>query len=197
MKQIPRPYFPKAGKIYSALSKRGELSILETFCCRGNTNATRQTNFRIRLLTGCDGLEQDASHFRYRTQGRSSGDPNLQTMWSRSWEHRALYYELPFPRRGQEFCPWISPTPSLPTLTQPGTRPRRIQRCHTRNWLDWPQTYSTLYHRISISTQGCQNGHITFSTIGFYCCPSGLLSGIGNNKEEEAWHTHQMCWQST
>ena len=83
----------------------------------GDTNATRRTNFQIRLLTGCDGLEQDASHFRYRTQGRSSG--------------------------------------------------------------------STLYHRISISTQGCQNSHITISTIGFYCCPSGLLSGIGGNKEEE------------
>ena len=78
VKQIPRPYFPKAGKIYSAPSKRGELSILETFCCRGDTNATRRTNFRIRLLTGCDGLEQDASHFRYRTQGRSSGDPTCK-----------------------------------------------------------------------------------------------------------------------
>ena len=59
-------------------SKRGKLSILETLCCRGDTNATRRTNFRIRLLTGCDGLEQDASHFRYRTQGRSSGDPTCK-----------------------------------------------------------------------------------------------------------------------
>ena len=44
----------------------------------GDTNATRRTNFRIRLLTGCDGLEQDASHFRYRTHGRSSGDPTCK-----------------------------------------------------------------------------------------------------------------------
>ena len=44
----------------------------------GDTNATRRTNFRIRLLTGCDGLEQDASHFRYRTHGRSSEDPTCK-----------------------------------------------------------------------------------------------------------------------
>ena len=44
----------------------------------GDTNATRRTNFRIRLLTGCDGLEQDASHFRYRTHGKSSGDPTCK-----------------------------------------------------------------------------------------------------------------------
>ena len=40
----------------------------------GDTNATRRTNFRIRLLTGCDGLEQDVSHFRCQTHGRSRGD---------------------------------------------------------------------------------------------------------------------------
>ena len=44
----------------------------------GDTNATRRSNFRIRLLTGCDGLEQGASHFRYRTHGRSSGDPTCK-----------------------------------------------------------------------------------------------------------------------
>jgi len=38
----------------------------------GDTNETRQTNFRIRLLTGCDGLEQDASHFSYWTHRNAS-----------------------------------------------------------------------------------------------------------------------------
>ena len=33
-------------------------------------------NFRVRLLVGCDGLELDASRFRYRQlSSRSTGDP--------------------------------------------------------------------------------------------------------------------------
>ena len=66
----------------------------------GDVKATRSTNFRIRLLTGCDGLEQDASHFRYQTQSRPPWGPYLQAMrlWSR--ERRALYPELPVPRHG-------------------------------------------------------------------------------------------------
>ena len=58
------------------------------------------------------------------------------------------------------------------------------------HWIDHRPTQH-LYHRISISTQGCQNSHITISTIGFYCCPSGLLSGIGGNKEEEEEKRYQ------
>ena len=63
----------------------------------GDTNATRRTNFRIRLLTGCDCLEQDASHFRYRTHGKSSGDPTCKLcgLGPENTEH--FYYELPFP----------------------------------------------------------------------------------------------------
>ena len=31
-----------------------------------DTRATRRNNFRIRLLVGCDGLEANASHFRWK-----------------------------------------------------------------------------------------------------------------------------------
>ena len=48
----------------------------------GDTNATRRTNFRIRLLTGRDGLEQDASHFRCQTHGKYSGDPTCKLVVS-------------------------------------------------------------------------------------------------------------------
>ena len=39
---------------------------------------TRRNNFRIRLLTGCDGLEADASRFRQRRNGRSPNDPSCK-----------------------------------------------------------------------------------------------------------------------
>ena len=39
---------------------------------------TRSNNFRIRLLTGCDGLEADASRFRRRLNGRSPNDPSCK-----------------------------------------------------------------------------------------------------------------------
>ena len=39
---------------------------------RGLPSLTRMNNFRIRLLVGCDGLEADASRFRYRSR---SGAP--------------------------------------------------------------------------------------------------------------------------
>ena len=46
----------------------------------GDVKATKSSNFRIRLLiyTGCDGLEQDANRFSYRTQSRLSGDPTCK-----------------------------------------------------------------------------------------------------------------------
>ena len=40
--------------------------------CRINTPSA---NFRMRLITGCDGLESDASRFRYRKDGVPSGYP--------------------------------------------------------------------------------------------------------------------------
>ena len=39
---------------------------------------TRRNNFLIRLLTGCDGLEADASRFRQRRNGRSPNDPSCK-----------------------------------------------------------------------------------------------------------------------
>ena len=59
----------------------------------GDVKATRRSNFRIRLLTGCDGLEQDASRFRYRTQSRLPGDPTCKLCGSgpENAEHFILY----------------------------------------------------------------------------------------------------------
>ena len=43
---------------------------------RGLPALTRMNNFRVRLLVRCDGLELDASRFRYRLlSSRSTGDP--------------------------------------------------------------------------------------------------------------------------
>ena len=36
---------------------------------------TRLNNFRMRLLVGCDGLEQNAARFRYRNTGTAPSDP--------------------------------------------------------------------------------------------------------------------------
>ena len=35
---------------------------------------TTRTNFRVRILVGCDGLEADASRFRRRMNGTAPGD---------------------------------------------------------------------------------------------------------------------------
>ena len=41
----------------------------------GDVQRTRATNFRIRLLAGCDGLEKDVARFRSRHNGISPADP--------------------------------------------------------------------------------------------------------------------------
>jgi hypothetical protein len=43
-----------------------------------NTKKTRNNSFHIRLLTGCDGLEADASRFRQRRNKRSPNDPSCK-----------------------------------------------------------------------------------------------------------------------
>ncbi len=46
-----------------------------TSCCLRDRSLHGPSNFRVRLLVGCDGLELDASRFRYRTnQNISPGD---------------------------------------------------------------------------------------------------------------------------
>ena len=44
----------------------------------GDPALTRLNNFRIRLLVGCDGLEQDASRFRRRTTGAPRSDASCK-----------------------------------------------------------------------------------------------------------------------
>ena len=43
-----------------------------------DVHKTRRNNFRIRLLTGCDGLEADVSRFRTRQNGRFPNDPSYK-----------------------------------------------------------------------------------------------------------------------
>ena len=44
----------------------------------GNPTATNRSNFRMRLLAGCHGLESDASRFRYRRNNTTPGDPSCK-----------------------------------------------------------------------------------------------------------------------
>ena len=44
----------------------------------GDVQRTRATNFRIRLLAGCDGLEKDAVRFRSRNNGITPADPSCK-----------------------------------------------------------------------------------------------------------------------
>ena len=44
----------------------------------GDVQRTRATNFWIRLLAGCDGLEKDAVRFRSRNNGISPADPSCK-----------------------------------------------------------------------------------------------------------------------
>ena len=43
-----------------------------------DTHATRRNNFRIRLLVGCDGLEADASRFRWRKDRSQPNNPTCK-----------------------------------------------------------------------------------------------------------------------
>ena len=48
-------------------------------CCQLDRSLHGPSNFRIRLLVGCDGLELDASRFRYRNRGNiSPGDASCK-----------------------------------------------------------------------------------------------------------------------
>ena len=46
--------------------------------CADWTHLTSKSNFRIRLLLGCHGLESDASRFRMRKDGQPPGDPSCK-----------------------------------------------------------------------------------------------------------------------
>lgn len=62
----------------SSLSlKLGKPSLVWT-CTRKTRSLTPAANFRIRLLTGCDGLEGDAARFRYRNCNLPQGDPSCK-----------------------------------------------------------------------------------------------------------------------
>ena len=45
---------------------------------KGDRQLTRSSNFRIRLLVGCHGLEADACRFRVRNRSTQPGDPSCK-----------------------------------------------------------------------------------------------------------------------
>ena len=47
--------------------------ILHWLTCKGDRQMLQRSNFRIRILVGCDGLETDAARFRYRRPGLEVG----------------------------------------------------------------------------------------------------------------------------
>ena len=86
-----------------------------------DTYTTRNSNFRIRLLTGCDGLEADASHFRSRNNHSQPNNPICKLCYSEPEDHFHFIAK----------CPALSPirsrllsnipteiAPHLPDVTQ-------------------------------------------------------------------------------
>ena len=65
-------------RLVRATSLLGSLPPIAWALTLTNTKKTRNSNFRIRLLTGCDGLKADASRFRQRRNGCSPNDPSCK-----------------------------------------------------------------------------------------------------------------------
>ena len=74
-------------------------------------HATRKNNFRIRLLVGCDGLEADASRFRWR---KDHSQPNNSTC-------KLCHSEPEDPFHFIAKCPALSPVRSRLLSATPET----------------------------------------------------------------------------
>ena len=151
----------------------------------GDVKATRRSNFRIRLLTGCDGLEQDVSRFRYRTQSRLPGDPTCKLCSSgpENAEHFILYCQsLDTTRRlALESAPPLIRS-HLPDPTRDPVRFRDI--ILGLEWIDHrpTQLFITDFLYLISRPPGqpyCNPNH------RILLMPIGLLSEIGGNKEEK------------
>ena len=161
----------------------------------GDVKATRSTNFRIRLLTGCDGLEQDASRFRYRTQSRPSGDPTCKLCGSgpENAEHFILNCQsLELARRLA-----LESAPPQVCLHIPDPTRDPVGFLDIILGLDWKIIdLLNFLSQTSIPTQGCQGSPTAITAIGYYWHPIGLLSATGGNKEEEEGNHVSFCPQS-
>ena len=82
----------------------------------GDPKLTRKNNFRIRLLTGCDGLEHDAARFRTRSHyGALPGDSSC----------KLCNAEVEDPEHFVSWCPALSACrDDLLALTTPQVRLR-------------------------------------------------------------------------
>ena len=88
--------------------------------CRSHTPAA---NFRIRLLTGCDGLEKDATRFRYRKDNAPPGNPLRKILGIEPEDARHFLVTFPVSQHsGGNFSPrplFLSPPPSPMSLQIP------------------------------------------------------------------------------
>ena len=78
---------------------------------RGNREMTRSTNFRVRLLVGCHGLESDACRFRVRKcDGNLPGDPSCKLCGS--VEESVLHFTAQCPALSRRREELLSTAPS-------------------------------------------------------------------------------------
>jgi len=62
--------------------------------CPELIHLTWKSNFRIRLLLGCHGLESDASRFSTQNNGHSHFDPILQARQCSTWRCHSFYFDM-------------------------------------------------------------------------------------------------------
>ena len=103
-----------------------------------DTYATHKSNFRIHLLTGCDGLEADASRFRSRNNHSQPNNPICKLCQSEPEDHFHFIAK----------CPALSPFRSRLLSNIPTEIAPHLPDLHCKNklvvltteWLPWLQT---------------------------------------------------------
>ena len=70
-------------------------------CCLTDRSLHGPSNFRVRLLVGCDGLELDASRFRYRTNPNISPGDATCKLCNNEEEHFLVSCSTLSPRRNE------------------------------------------------------------------------------------------------
>ena len=91
-----------------------------------DTHATRKNNFRIHLLVGCDGLEADASRFRWRKDHSHPNNPTCKLCHSEPED--PYHFIAKCPALSSVRSRLLSATPEAikPHLPDPEVDPRRF-----------------------------------------------------------------------
>ena len=96
---------------------------------------TRRNNFRIRLLTGCDGLEADASRFRLRRNGRSPNDPSCKLCGALREDSLHFVASCPALREYRNELIGEAPSSVKALLPDPARDPHRF--FHVMSGVEW------------------------------------------------------------